>query len=527
LKKRIFLIIFFLIVATISISVYYVKTTLSTLTEEKAKAIYNTRLKEYNLILNDKKNFLASFAKFISASDNVINAYLDNNRSALIKFVMPLYKNLHPSGLLEEIHFFKKPAISFVNFANLKAFNMDVSRAREDIVWVSTSFSTSVHFYICRLYPGLRATYPIIHKDKILGSVSFGIHILTFKKLFEQLAVKDVSIFLKNENLKKFLLPDKYAFFKKLPLYHSYRVIGNVMNINLSKGYEIIHNDIYTKIPINDFFNKTIGYIVIKDSVFEMMQNLKKHAMAKIIIEFLSYLIIFTIIFMLFKWIFKKLNETNQILTLIKEQKFDEIPKKSDPKDEFDEFKNNLIDVANDIKTYISLLTQKVEKYSDKAYKDGLTEIFNRRFLEEKANELFLKYKLLSSQVGVIMMDIDNFKKINDTYGHDIGDLVLITLTQTIKKLIRKEDIFIRYGGEEFLLILPNSNIKNTYKIAEKIRKEIENTTVDIGDKHLKFTISLGISEIRHTDKTLHDAIKRADINLYKAKRNGKNRVEV
>jgi len=510
-------------------SIYYTNKSINILSKEKAEQIYNTRVKEYKVILTDKKNFLNSLAKFISSSQTVIDSYLKNNRKELIDFVMPLYKNLHSTDLLEEIHFFKRPAISFVNFANLKAFNMDVSKVRADIVWVSTSFTPSTHFYVCRLYPGLRATYPIIYKDKLLGSVSFGIHIQAFQKLFKSLGVNDVSIYLNNQILKKSLLPEKFAFFKKLPSYENgkWKVLGNVYNIKLISGLETENGFVFTKIEIKDFFNNTMAYLIIKDDISKSLQMLKKRALNKMSLEIFSFLFIFAIIFMLFKWLFDKLNEMNHILYLIKTQKFEEIPKKTPPKDELDVYKNNIIDVANDIKTYISLLTQKVEKYSDKAYKDGLTEIFNRRFLEEKAKELFLKYKLSNTQVGIIMLDIDDFKKINDTYGHDTGDLVLISLVSTIKQIIRKNDIFIRYGGEEFVIILPNSNIENTYKIAEKIRKEVEKIKIHIGDKHFSFTISIGISEIHKDDSSIYEAIKRADINLYKAKRNGKNRVEL
>jgi diguanylate cyclase (GGDEF)-like protein len=510
----------------IGISVYYTNKSTKIFIREKAKEVYSIRNREYNVILNDKINFLNSFAKFLCTSKPVINAYLENNRTKLINFVMPLYKNLHSSGLLEEIHFFKRPAISYVNFSNLKVYNIDVSKARADIVWINTSFTPSTHFYVCRLYPGLRATYPIIYKDRILGSLSFGIHIKTFAKLFKNLGVKDVSIYLNNDILKQSLMPKKYAFFKNAPSYKKWKVLGTVYKITLSPGYEIKNGFVFTKIKIKDFFNRTMAYLVIKDDISQNINILKTRTMNKLALEIISYLFIFIIIFILFKWLFDKLNEMNNILYLIKNQKFDQIPPKVTPKDELDKYKNNLIDMAEDIKTYISLLTQKVEKYSDKAYKDGLTDIFNRRFLEEKGNELFLKYRLSEKQVGIIMFDIDNFKKINDTYGHDIGDLVLITLAQLIKNLIRKEDIFIRYGGEEFILILPNSNIHNTYKIAEKIRKEIEKTVIDIGNKHLQFTISLGISEIHKDDKSIYDAIKRADRNLYKAKSNGKNRVE-
>ncbi|GAB6074801.1 sensor domain-containing diguanylate cyclase [Nautilia lithotrophica] len=527
MRIKIYISIFLMCCLVIGTSIYYTNKSINILSKEKAEQIYNIRKNEYNVILKDKKNFLNSFAKFISSSNIVIKSYLDNNRTELINFVIPLYKHLHSSGLLEEIHFFKRPAISFVNFANLKAFNMDVSKARADIVWVSTSFSPSTHFYVCRLYPGLRATYPIVYKDRLLGSVSFGINIKIFKQLFKNLGVKDVSIYLNNEELKKSLLPNKYTFFKNLPSFKDWKVLGDIYNINLKPGLETKNGFVFTKIEIKDFFNKPMAYLVIKDDISSSLHMLKQRALNKMSLEVFSFLFIFAIIFMLFKWLFDKLNEMNQILYYIKTQQFEKIPEKTKEKDELDIYKNNLIDVAHDIKAYISLLTQKVKKYSNKAYKDGLTEIFNRRFLEEKAKELFLQYKVSKTQVGILMLDIDDFKKINDTYGHDIGDLVLIALADTIKQIIRKNDIFIRYGGEEFIIILPNSNIENTYKIAEKIRREIEKIKIDIGQKHLEFTISIGVSEIRDNDTSIFDAIKRADINLYKAKRNGKNRVEV
>ncbi|MEO1923655.1 MAG: diguanylate cyclase [Nautiliaceae bacterium] len=526
MKYKVYFAIFFLSVFVIGLTLYYSQQEIKLITQQKAKEIYELRNKEFSLMLENKKDFLNAFAKFISSSDIVVNAFLENNRTKLINFVKPLYNSLHEKGLLEEIHFFKRPATSFVNFANLKVFNIDVSKARADILWVSTSFQPSTHFYICRLYPGLRATYPIIYKDKLLGSVSFGINIKIFKDMFEKLNAKGVSIYLNDKLLSKFLLPKKYLFFKDLPLINGYRIIGTPYLIKPTPGYEIKNNFVYTKIKIVDFFNEAIGYIVIKDDISKTINVLKNYMKNKMSIEIFSYITIIAILFLLFIWIFNKINEMKKILFLIKNQQFDKLPPKQKEKDELDSFRNSLLDVAHTIKTYISLLTQKVEDYSQKAYKDGLTNVFNKRFLKEKAHELFLKYQLSDTQVGIIMIDIDDFKKINDTYGHDVGDMVLIRLTEEIKKHIRKDDFFIRYGGEEFLLILPNSNIQTTYTIAEKIREAIQNLKIKVGDKTINFTISLGISEVRKNDKNLFEAIKRADEKLYKAKRNGKNRVE-
>ncbi|WP_456480342.1 GGDEF domain-containing protein [Nautilia sp.] len=528
MRSKIYILVIVLFSLIIGISFYESVQSINTFIKEESKQHYKIRSKEYNVFYQNKKTFLNSFAKFLSSSEQVKKAYLENNRTLLINYVKPLYENLYPNHIIEEIHFFKKPAISYVNFANLKKYNFSVAKARADIVWINTSFSPSIHFYVCRLYPGLRATYPIIYKDRLLGSVSFGIHINEFKKLFEKAGAREVTIYLNDTTLKKMLLPAKYEFYKKLPLYYGYRVLGKPFeNISLKEGYQTLHHCVYTKIKITDFFENTMAYLVIRDNLGETVDTVSNVLKEKTIVEILSFFIIFAIIFIIFKWLFDKLNEINWILYYIKTHKFDKIPKKTKEKDELDVYKNNLIDVAQRIKAYINLLNSEIEEYSAKAYQDVLTKTLNRNFLEEKADELFIKFELSKKPVGIIMLDIDNFKKVNDTYGHDVGDMVLIKLAETIKTDIRKEDLFIRYGGEEFLIILPNSNIENTYIVAEKIRKHIEDITLEIGHKHLKFTISLGISEIREGDISIFDAIKRADINLYEAKRNGKNRVEI
>ncbi len=527
MRFKIYTIIFAIFAMAIATTVFVVNKNLHFIQEELGKPIYNTRVKEFKTILEDKKAYLASFTKFLSSSNIVIDSYLKNDREKLINFIMPLYKNLHDSGLLEEIHFFKPPAKSFVNFANLKAFNMDVSKARADIVWVSTSFSPSVHFYICRLYPGLRATYPIKYKNKLLGSVSFGIHIKVFRELFKKLNAENVSIYLNDNELKESLLPEKYKYYEKLPSYKNWKVLGNVYNITLKPGRELQNGYIFSKIEIKDFFDKTMAYLIIRDNIFPFLTKIKYKALFLLCLEILSFILTFITMFLLFRWMLNQINEMNRILYYIKTYQFDKIPKKTEEKDELNVYKNNLIDVAQRIKAYINLLNSEIEEYSSKAYQDVLTKTLNRNFLEEKAHELFIKFEISKKPVGIIMLDIDDFKKVNDTYGHDVGDMVLIKLAETIKNDIRKEDLFIRYGGEEFLIILPNSNIENTYIVAEKIRKHIEDITLEIGQKHLKFTISLGISEIREGDSSIFDAIKRADINLYEAKRNGKNRVEI
>lgn len=163
------------------------------------------------------------------------------------------------------------------------------------------------------------------------------------------------------------------------------------------------------------------------------------------------------------------------------------------------------------------------EKIRKLAETDFLTEIYNRRmfchFLEVEVK----KAERYSKEFPLIMFDIDHFKKVNDTYGHDVGDDVLTTTVDVIKRSIRKADIFARYGGEEFIIIQPNTVIEGAKVSAEKIRTVIEQNNFD---KVKKITISVGVTMFKENDTT--DSItKRVDDALYRAKNNGRNRVEV
>ena len=155
------------------------------------------------------------------------------------------------------------------------------------------------------------------------------------------------------------------------------------------------------------------------------------------------------------------------------------------------------------------------------ASKDFLTGIYNRRSFEAFANSF-----LATDDVALILIDIDYFKFINDNYGHLIGDEVLKYVTNKIKILIRKNDIFARIGGEEFVVLLPNTSLKNAYKIAEKLRQIIEQASIKIDKLNIDITISLGVASL-DKNETLKDLLQKVDIALYKAKSNGRNRVEL
>ena len=129
------------------------------------------------------------------------------------------------------------------------------------------------------------------------------------------------------------------------------------------------------------------------------------------------------------------------------------------------------------------------------------------------------------------MSDIDFFKKVNDTYGHAVGDCVLKTVAKTIKKELREEDIASRYGGEEFIFLLPHTKLEEAVVVAERLRNQVEKKKINIEEynikdtKEISVTISIGVSEYNKNDKEPQALYQKADAALYKAKENGRNRV--
>ncbi|MGP1580523.1 MAG: diguanylate cyclase [Wolinella sp.] len=156
------------------------------------------------------------------------------------------------------------------------------------------------------------------------------------------------------------------------------------------------------------------------------------------------------------------------------------------------------------------------------AYYDPLTQIYNRnKFYELVTHELELVH-LYKQSLAIIIFDIDFFKKINDTHGHGVGDEVLVELTQVVSGEIRSTDIFARWGGEEFVIVAPQTTLEGAYRLAEKVRGVIADST--FSSKELKVTCSFGVTSIRRFE-SIESALERTDGLLYEAKRNGRNQV--
>jgi len=166
-----------------------------------------------------------------------------------------------------------------------------------------------------------------------------------------------------------------------------------------------------------------------------------------------------------------------------------------------------------------------MENLRDSTLRDPMTGLNNRRFLEEYVETLVSSVHRKRTHVAILMLDLDYFKMVNDTYGHDAGDAVLKALSSLLKQSVRASDLVIRYGGEEFLIILVDSEGEAADHVAEKIRLAVESLKVQVAGITLQKTISIGIADFPTDSDTFWQAVKFADVAMYQAKDQGRNRV--
>jgi len=175
---------------------------------------------------------------------------------------------------------------------------------------------------------------------------------------------------------------------------------------------------------------------------------------------------------------------------------------------------------------FIEFAGNKADVLHNMATTDALTGLINRREFNRRIAEEFSRAKRHKTQLSLALFDIDFFKKINDTYGHNAGDVILKELGSLISNKTRTSDVACRYGGEEFVLILPETSQVEAYELLDRLRQIVAEEIFNKTAKPIKATISVGVAQLDLSDKTPVDFCERADKALYKAKEGGRNRVE-
>ena len=171
-------------------------------------------------------------------------------------------------------------------------------------------------------------------------------------------------------------------------------------------------------------------------------------------------------------------------------------------------------------------LRRRSSEMEQAALTDGLTGLNNRRYFDEALGQYLDEFARVGRPVGLLILDLDHFKAINDTYGHDVGDDVLRSVSRCLLDFTRHHDFVARFGGEEFAVIVPNMNRGALSAFADRLRQAVERLAVDAGNVRLRITMSVGVAVADGSDRADAAAMmKRADVHLYNAKQAGRNRI--
>ena len=166
------------------------------------------------------------------------------------------------------------------------------------------------------------------------------------------------------------------------------------------------------------------------------------------------------------------------------------------------------------------------DHFQQLALTDALTGAVNRHHFNEVLDQEIANVNNYGNPLSIMLLDIDHFKQVNDTYGHGVGDEVLVLFYQTCVEAVRSSDVVARIGGEEFVIIMPNTTLVNAQKFAERLRKKIATLEINVADKQISVTVSIGVSQWKSDYFTNAETfVAHADKSLYLAKNNGRNRV--
>jgi len=191
--------------------------------------------------------------------------------------------------------------------------------------------------------------------------------------------------------------------------------------------------------------------------------------------------------------------------------------------EELNKTKRELEDAKRIIKVKDIELKAILAQADEVSHTDALTYLPNRRQVINNLQKEVHRAERYKTPLSISMLDIDHFKKINDSYGHTVGDQVLYQLATLLSEGVRESDMVGRYGGEEFLILLPNTKLSKAAELAARLCKLIKETDIDVGEK-TNLTVSIGVAEYRHCEETWQKLLSRADMALYDAKNAGRDR---
>jgi len=276
-------------------------------------------------------------------------------------------------------------------------------------------------------------------------------------------------------------------------------------------------------IEIDDFKFLLLAEKEITDA-FKHIEKLKIESYLLLVFTIMAVLLVSWLLAYIFVMPLEKLMKC---IDAVSTGKFDIEIENIRSKDEFGLLAKKFVHMTREVKNMHAELVNKNGQLYELSIRDEMTGLYNQRHLHEKGAYFIADALRYKRPLSCLMIDIDHFKQINDSFGHPFGDIVLIDVAHLLRNQLRVNDIISRYGGEEFAVLLPETSSFDAIKVAEKIRKKIASHLFNHGGIVHKVTVSIGVAEFTSKDGKLKQLISRADEALYQSKENGRNRVSI
>ena len=398
---------------------------------------------------------------------------------------------------VRQLHFQLPNAVSFLRFHRPTKFGDSLVGVRETLEYVN-EFKTPISaFEEGRIFNGFRNVYPIYNDKEFVGTVEISFSFDGMQELLSNIDATSYLFMIESSIVSKKVFKDEKINYESSE-FSNFDYDKNTLKDTMQIGLKEMH-------------------IINQEIAFRVQKQLKKGALFSVCFKKKSLYNNHSII-VSFSPIF---NLNNELVAYIVHYEFGDF---------IDIIVNNIeilfyvltfiVFLLSYIFTFVLMIERKKQKaIHSLAVHDALTGLYNRHGVNEILNQKIEEFKRDLKSLSIIFFDIDYFKRVNDTYGHDMGDYVLENIAKIVDSEIRSSDIFARWGGEEFILFLPNTEVSEAINVAEKLRKAIEEHAFSDIDS---ITCSFGVTNLREKESKAR-FIKRADELLYQAKEFGRN----
>lgn len=534
IQLKIILPLIFTIVIFITLILPWINRTITKHIEEKADEQLVEITHSVTALIKDSEALTRNNATLISKQTEIIDAFLTPNNLNSSEKLFDIKEELG----MQEISLYSKdyqsgdPAFIYggPNISRRFQVSKNTSIIRENLIIAALEERKAVSdIAISPQNSQIIGVAPVYESNtrKLLGVVLVSFHINNnYIENLSKIINADIAIFNNNEIIVS-TIDEESNYSSLINDKLQTDPLGFVINVHYSNNieYRILVNKLYIS-------ESEKGYIAVAqpiEKLFSIKDSIQSVLLSTVIIFGITILIFWAIIFFTFS---RPVEQITQATTKIR---LGDLNQRVNTtyffvKDELTVLSENFNAMTESLKNLYTTLEEKVnertQELTEVARTDDLTKAFNRRYFIEVATKELSRSQRQKIPMSLISLDADHFKKINDQYGHISGDKVLQAITALCNKILRQHDVFARFGGEEFIILLPNTDITQAGYVAERIRETIQSTIVE-GAEEIKLTASFGVTSLNQNTNTLEDLLVRVDRALYQAKKDGRNCVRI